>query len=233
MNTKLIQLAAAGVALTLLSGCSVYSSAVNSLDGDARVSDLQIPGDEYVLSDAAPPFCPAPEIYMVMPEENKGVIFAQLNNDEEYLLEGDYAALTVTEAQRTPYTSNQEEMMALFGDAIEHIPPAPTYHTVYFETDTTTLTAESQQLISDIYAEIANRPYPEVVVIGHTDTQASAAYNIGLSQARAELVKADLLSRGINPAEISIEARGESDLLVQTADNVDEPLNRRVVINVR
>ncbi len=123
--------------------------------------------------------------------------------------------------------------MSLAGDAVEHLPPAPIYHTVYFELDTTTPTPESQKLIEGVYQQVADYPVPEVVVIGHTDTQASTAYNMTLSEARAKLIKDNLIAHGITPEMIRVEARGESDLLIPTADNVDEPRNRRVVINVR
>ena len=68
--------------------------------------------------------------------------------------------------------------------------------------------------------------------MGHTDTQASEAYNIALSNRRAELIRENLIEVGIDPEIISTEGRGETDLLVPTDDNVSEVRNRRVVIDV-
>lgn len=217
-----------------LTGCTTYSTAVNSLGPDRALSDLQDLDKEYVLASTAPLFCPAPEIYMVMPEDKGvGVVSALLNNGEQYVLEGDYAAISVSEAARELFTGDQEQLMELFGPAINQLTRAPIYHTVNFETDSTTLTAESQKIIKGIYQEILNDPVPEIILIGHTDTQASASYNMALSQQRADAIKTDLIAEGIDPEIIKIEARGETDLLVKTADNVAEVLNRRVVINVR
>jgi len=222
---------------SVLTGCTAYSTGINHFAPARPLSDLRPTEHEeerVVLSEGRPLFCPAPEVYMVMPEEDKvGVIDVVLNNDDRYRLVGEYAGLRVSDESREVYTGTDREMMNLFGEAIEYLPPAPTYYTVYFKTDTTELTPESRVLVEDIYLEILRRPVPELIVIGHTDTRASTAYNLKLSAARAELVRQQLIAEGADPALISLEARGESDLHVDTPDNTDEPKNRRVVINVR
>lgn len=217
----------------LLTGCTAYSTAVNSLGPDRAVSDLRDLDDQYVLNPDRPLFCPAPECYMVMPEEGQGVIKVTLNNGEEYVLEGDYATICVTEQERDIYVADEAQLQSYFGPAISFLPPAPVDHSVYFELDTTTLTPESERLIESILVDVVSYPAAEVSVVGHTDTQASVGYNMELSMRRAELVRDNLIARGVKPEIISVQARGESDLLIETADNVDEPLNRRVVITVR
>ena len=82
-------------------------------------------------------------------------------------------------------------------------------------------------------AELRNRPSPDIVVIGHTDSVGSTEANDQLSLQRAERVKADLVRQGIPADGIRTAGRGEREPLVRTADNVDEPRNRRVEINVR
>jgi OOP family OmpA-OmpF porin len=54
-----------------------------------------------------------------------------------------------------------------------------------------------------------------------------------LSNKRAEMVKRELIDRGVSADTISTFAHGESDLLNETADDVDEQENRRVEIEVR
>jgi len=77
------------------------------------------------------------------------------------------------------------------------------------------------------------RPHPDVVVIGHTDTVGDAEGNDRLSAQRAETVKGFLVGIGIPAERIRTAGRGERELLVPTDDNVEEPRNRRVEINVR
>jgi outer membrane protein OmpA-like peptidoglycan-associated protein len=71
------------------------------------------------------------------------------------------------------------------------------------------------------------------VVIGHTDSVGTLAYNDRLSLARAERVREMLVAMGIPAARIQAAGRGKRELLVPTDDNVAEARNRRVEINVR
>ena len=57
--------------------------------------------------------------------------------------------------------------------------------------------------------------------------------NDRLSAQRAETVKGFLVQIGIAAERITTAGRGEREPLIRTADEVDEPRNRRVEINVR
>jgi outer membrane protein OmpA-like peptidoglycan-associated protein len=84
-----------------------------------------------------------------------------------------------------------------------------------------------------VFAEIAKRPVPDVLVMGHTDTVGTNQVNDPLSQQRAEVIRAGLIRSGIAPENITAAGRGKRELLVPTADGVVEPRNRRVEIIVR
>lgn len=71
-----------------------------------------------------------------------------------------------------------------------------------------------------------------VSVVGHTDTVGDVPYNFALSRRRAEAIRRDLIGRGVPSAAISTRALGQSELAVPTADGVQEPANRRVVVAV-
>jgi outer membrane protein OmpA-like peptidoglycan-associated protein len=72
-----------------------------------------------------------------------------------------------------------------------------------------------------------------VVVIGHTDRVGNDQYNDRLSLQRAERVRGELVRLGIPESRIRTAGRGEREPLVATDDEVPEPRNRRVEINVR
>jgi outer membrane protein OmpA-like peptidoglycan-associated protein len=95
------------------------------------------------------------------------------------------------------------------------------------------LTAESKKEIEKMFVELAKRPAAEIAVIGHTDTVGSIKFNDKLSLQRANRVRQLLITRGVPPGGIAIAGRGERELLVATGDEVQEPKNRRVEINVR
>jgi outer membrane protein OmpA-like peptidoglycan-associated protein len=71
------------------------------------------------------------------------------------------------------------------------------------------------------------------VLTGHADRAGPSDYNFGLSRRRADAVKAELVRLGVSSAEITTEAKGESEPLVPTADGVPEAQNRRVEILMR
>ncbi len=64
-------------------------------------------------------------------------------------------------------------------------------------------------------------------IAGHTDTVGSGAHNLKLSQDRARSIASWFRKRGVK-LPIPFEGFGETSPEVKTADNVDEPRNRRV-----
>jgi outer membrane protein OmpA-like peptidoglycan-associated protein len=95
------------------------------------------------------------------------------------------------------------------------------------------MTADSGPVLEEIRSEIARRSGAEVQVTGHTDTVGSAADNDALSQKRAEEILNLLASKGFDRSIMSAVGRGERELKVPTADNVESPANRRVEVIVR
>jgi hypothetical protein len=107
---------------------------------------------------------------------------------------------------------------------------APGRYLVFFAWDSAALTEEGRAVINQAVEEWRKTGSTRVTVTGHTDTSGSAAYNLELSQRRAEAVAAELIRLGVPAGEIVTIGRGEEQLLVPTADGVREPRNRRVEI---
>ena len=72
----------------------------------------------------------------------------------------------------------------------------------------------------------------KIVVVGHTDTSGSAAYNMLLSERRAKAVSQALVAAGVQQSVLAVDWKGETDLAVPTKDGVKEPLNRRTTIDI-
>ena len=70
------------------------------------------------------------------------------------------------------------------------------------------------------------------IAVGHTDSVGSDAYNQALSLARAESVKAYLVSQGIPAARIRTDGKGESQPVADNATAAGRAKNRRVEIDV-
>jgi outer membrane protein OmpA-like peptidoglycan-associated protein len=137
------------------------------------------------------------------------------------------------EAPEAVREMSESDVRRLFADAIAAQPAAPAHYTLYFEFDSDELTAESQKLVSQVQQSVKMYPAPQVAVVGHTDTTGSATANIGLGLRRAEVVRTRLIEAGVDRSAIVVTSHGEATLLVPTADDVNEPKNRRVDITVR
>ena len=113
------------------------------------------------------------------------------------------------------------------------LPPPASSFTLYFLEGTVDMTPESAPVLEALRAEIAKRPGAEVQVTGHSDTVGSDEDNDALSQKRAEEILTLLVSRGFDRSIMSAVGRGERELREPTADNVGNPVNRRVEVIVR
>jgi len=131
-------------------------------------------------------------------------------------------------------TLSGEEVARIFGEAIGALPPVPRHFTLYFQFESDgQLTDESRALVPEIQKAVGERPSPDILVVGHTDTMGTPAKNYELGLRRAQFVRGLLTTSGLDPAAIEVTSLGESDLLVKTADETPEPRNRRVEIAVR
>jgi OOP family OmpA-OmpF porin len=113
------------------------------------------------------------------------------------------------------------------------LPPRPQRYTLYFNAGGTALTDASQGTLIEALAAAAARSGGEILVTGHTDTTGTEEQNDELSSRRAQQVRQMFADRGFPVGRIQAVGRGERDLAVPTADEVEEPLNRRVTIEVR
>ena len=112
-------------------------------------------------------------------------------------------------------------------------PPPPQRYTVYFDVGGTRLTPASQQVMNEALVAAQTRSGSDIVVTGHTDTKGALEQNDMLSQRRAQEVAQLFVERQFPSKRIEAVGRGERELAVPTADEVDEPRNRRVTIEVR
>ncbi|PTQ63872.1 outer membrane protein OmpA-like peptidoglycan-associated protein [Sphingomonas sp. PP-CE-3G-477] len=101
---------------------------------------------------------------------------------------------------------------------------------VFFEWDKSDITPEAASILDNAVTQYQSCGNAQVMLAGHADKSGSASYNVGLSQRRADGVKAYLSSHAIPDSVISTEAFGESRPRVETADGVREVQNRRVEV---
>lgn len=152
---------------------------------------------------------------------------------KEVVLDRPYAGARLSSDGPQAYASDAAQVQARYGAALAGLPGRPTQFTLYFVEGKDEFTEASRRALDGVLAEIAGRPVPDVIVIGHTDKVGNDAVNDPLSRQRAEVVRRALIARGVAPENIVVVGRGKREPVVPTADGVAEARNRRVEILVR
>jgi outer membrane protein OmpA-like peptidoglycan-associated protein len=101
---------------------------------------------------------------------------------------------------------------------------------IFFDFDKSNITPEAASILDNAAQAYSTTGQAQVMLAGHADRAGSDEYNMALSQRRADAAKAYLVGKGVPDAAVQTQAFGESHPLVETADGVREPQNRRVEI---
>lgn len=99
---------------------------------------------------------------------------------------------------------------------------------VHFGLDRSDLSPGSQRVLNALVDSLRAFPSIRIVLFGHTDMRASAAYNAALSQRRAVSVQRYLIARGISADRMTYEAKGKSELEMGGVSSTEHARNRRV-----
>ena len=99
---------------------------------------------------------------------------------------------------------------------------------INFEVDEAVIPDVNKELL-DRAAKIINEvPNMKLIIIGHTDSQASDSYNLELSRERAEAVKAYLVSKGVDANKLTTKGMGESEPIADNSTEQGRFRNRRI-----
>ncbi len=178
--------------------------------------------------------CASSGTVVLLPEKDgRAAAVAIKQGDKEVVLTEPYAAADATALGPRAYRSSPQDVEARFGAALAAQPSRAASFTLYFVEGKDEFTEESKLVVDRILSEIARRPVPDVLVVGHTDAVGNDAFNDALGQQRAETVRAALIRMGVPASDVRAISRGKRELAVPTPDGVAEPRNRRVEIVVR
>jgi OOP family OmpA-OmpF porin len=101
---------------------------------------------------------------------------------------------------------------------------------VTFVTDSSEITPQGQLVLDSLVAGLQRRAGTKLEIRGHTDSVGSDAYNLALSQRRADSVKAYLVSKGLNAADLSTIGLGEMQHIATNDTAEGREQNRRVTL---
>ena len=174
----------------------------------------------------------------------QGIVGLGWNVDTNFRvnLDGRYYGTSNPSVAGTTWSNNNFSLMLglefKFGSVAAPPPPPPPAvqppsFMVFFDWDRSNLSAQALNTIKQAAASYKTKGSARVTATGHTDKSGPEAYNMALSLRRANTVKDALVREGVPATAISVVGRGETQPLVQTADGVREPQNRRVEIVIQ
>jgi OOP family OmpA-OmpF porin len=99
---------------------------------------------------------------------------------------------------------------------------------VRFDTDKATIKPEYNPKLEEFVEFLKNVPSVKGTLEGHTDNIGSKSYNHALSERRAEAVKADVVSKGVDAARLETKGYGEESPIADNDTAEGRAANRRV-----
>lgn len=178
--------------------------------------------------------CAVPgERVILLPQPEPSAVVVRTDKGEQQINQAYQAVLIERSGGLTVQQLDAASVNQRYGALLQLQAPPPQRFVLEFEFAQARLTALSLAQIPTIVEKTLASAASEVVVVGHTDTMGTHALNDALSTERALVVRQLLISNGLPPERVSAHGRGKRELLIPTADAVDEPRNRRVEILIR
>jgi OOP family OmpA-OmpF porin len=101
-----------------------------------------------------------------------------------------------------------------------------------FDFDRSVIKPEGQAALNQLVAKLRTVTVEVVIVVGHTDSVGTNAYNLKLGQRRAEAVKRYLTSQGVEASRVYTDSKGENQPIASNNTAQGRSENRRVVVEV-
>jgi OOP family OmpA-OmpF porin len=112
------------------------------------------------------------------------------------------------------------------------IPKVVRLEGVTFEFNKTRLRPDSQTILNWVVGIMKKYPDMQVELAGYTDSIGGVAYNLKLSQARAESVKGYLIEQGVDASRIQAKGYGKDNPVASNDTDEGRERNRRVELHI-
>jgi len=155
----------------------------------------------------------------------------RIEEDLESILEEDLVnTLTEQSTQISGYSANALDNLRGRGhdQCLAAVNARLESENILFDTDKAIIKQESQRIIDELALILSGCPRSAFEIAGHTDSDASDAYNIDLSQRRVEAVLRALSARGVDTTGYIARGYGESQPIASNATAAGKAQNRRV-----
>ncbi|TAM88102.1 MAG: OmpA family protein [Candidimonas sp.] len=102
----------------------------------------------------------------------------------------------------------------------------------FFDFDKSVIKPEGRHILDQVADKVNAMNVETIIATGYTDSIGSVAYNLKLSQRRANAVKNYLVSRGVDANHIYAEGKGKSNPIASNKTREGRAHNRRVEIEI-
>ena len=128
------------------------------------------------------------------------------------------------------------EAVNVYDFLVEELAPGAVVQLVniHFEFNSAALTEDSEEGVEMLFEFLASHPEISVELAGHTDNVGSDAYNMKLSEDRAEVVRKALLDKGVEEERLTAKGYGSTKPIYPNDNEEHRALNRRtelIIVN--
>ncbi len=146
-------------------------------------------------------------------------------------------AMTVTAERPLDLQNEIDTSMSAAQTAVDNLGDNPnprdvaralSLQVVHFEVDEAIIPEANKALLDNAVKIMQQVPDMTLMIIGHTDKTADAAYNMKLSQERAQAMKDYLVAQGADASKLMTKGMGETDPIADNATEQGRFRNRRI-----
>jgi len=101
-----------------------------------------------------------------------------------------------------------------------------------FDFDSDVVRSDARTNLRNLAASLDKYPGSELLIVGHTDSVGTDAYNLALSERRAEAAAVYLAAQGVARARLSSRGLGESEPVAPNDSDAGRSRNRRVEVAI-
>ena len=101
-----------------------------------------------------------------------------------------------------------------------------------FDFDRAVLKPEGRKAMDQLITKLATVNVEVIIATGHTDSVGSDRYNLELGIRRADAIRNYLVAKGLEPARVYVDSKGEREPVATNKTAKGRGENRRVVVEV-
>ena len=103
---------------------------------------------------------------------------------------------------------------------------------ILFRFNSTDILPAGRDNLQQLAKSLENYPNSDILIVGHTDSVGTDAYNQDLSQRRAQAASAYLQSLGVPASRLQTQGRGETEPIESNDTDAGRARNRRVEVAI-